>query len=206
MGADGGAMMRMRAYCIAVASSLRFRPTTGAPMTNPAWSAAALDAARRLGDATIDPMASRILSGAHHPGAPGRLGYLRLLDLADRLLEAPELYLARDSQVRRELDALPEELRTYFDPQPVPEWVDAELLAIASQIWDENMLVIIWVLYAASLPSCYLIAKGIPALYDSGKLGKPPTPAKKDLRKLGDWLKLKKQAASNKDGNNEDDE
>jgi hypothetical protein len=78
--------------------------------------------------------------------------------------------LAGDSQVRRELDALPEELRTYFDPQPVPEWVDAELLAIASTIWDENMLAIIWVLYAASLPSCYLIAKGIPALYDSGKL------------------------------------
>ncbi|HME39414.1 MAG TPA: hypothetical protein VKG63_10690 [Steroidobacteraceae bacterium] len=35
--------------------------------------------------------------------------------------------------------------------------------------------------------------------YDSGKLGKPPTPAKKDLRKLGDWLRLKKQAGSNKD-------
>jgi hypothetical protein len=35
--------------------------------------------------------------------------------------------------------------------------------------------------------------------YDSGKLGKPPTPVKKDLRKLGDWLKSKKQAAGNKD-------
>jgi hypothetical protein len=35
--------------------------------------------------------------------------------------------------------------------------------------------------------------------YDSGKLGKPPAPVKKDLRKLGDWLKLKKQAAGNKD-------
>jgi hypothetical protein len=115
-------------------------------------------------------MAQRILAGTHRAGAPGRRGYLHLLDLADRLLEAPELYLAGDSQVRRELDALPEELRTYFDPQPVPEWVDAELLALASTIWDENMLAIIWVLYAASLPSCYLIAKGIPALYDSGKL------------------------------------
>ncbi len=115
-------------------------------------------------------MAQRILSDSHSDDAPGRLGYLRLLDLADRLLEAPELYMARDSQVRRDLDALPDECRTYFDPQPVPEWVDAELLAIASRVWDENMLVIIWVLYAASLPSCYLIAKGIPALYDSGKL------------------------------------
>jgi hypothetical protein len=140
-------------------------------MTNPAWTAAALDEARRCGDAVVDPMASRIYAGAHHAGAPGRLGYLRLLDLADRLLEAPELYLAHGSQIRHELDALPEELRTYFDPVVVPEWVDAELLAIASRIWDENMLVIIWVLYAASLPSCYLIAKGIPALYDSGKLG-----------------------------------
>jgi hypothetical protein len=36
--------------------------------------------------------------------------------------------------------------------------------------------------------------------YDSGKLGKTrEAPKKTDLRKLGDWLKLKKQAADNKD-------
>ena len=35
--------------------------------------------------------------------------------------------------------------------------------------------------------------------YDSGKLGKPPAPRKKDLRKLSEFLKLKKQAAGNKD-------
>jgi hypothetical protein len=36
--------------------------------------------------------------------------------------------------------------------------------------------------------------------YDSGKLGKTQQPPKKtDLRKLGAWLKLKKQAADNKD-------
>jgi hypothetical protein len=36
--------------------------------------------------------------------------------------------------------------------------------------------------------------------YDSGKLGKKPgPPGKKDLRKLGEWLKLKKQAESNQD-------
>jgi hypothetical protein len=35
--------------------------------------------------------------------------------------------------------------------------------------------------------------------YDSGKLGKKPPPAKKDLRKLGEWLKSKKQAEGNKD-------
>jgi hypothetical protein len=35
--------------------------------------------------------------------------------------------------------------------------------------------------------------------YDSGRLGKKPPPAKKDLRKLSEWLKLKKQAESNQD-------
>jgi hypothetical protein len=35
--------------------------------------------------------------------------------------------------------------------------------------------------------------------YDSGKLGKAAPPAKKDLRRLSDFLKLKKQAEGNKD-------
>jgi hypothetical protein len=35
--------------------------------------------------------------------------------------------------------------------------------------------------------------------YDSGQLGKKAPPAKKDLRKLSEWLKLKKQADANKD-------
>ena len=35
--------------------------------------------------------------------------------------------------------------------------------------------------------------------YDSGKLGKKPAPVKKDLRRLSESLKLKKQAESNKD-------
>ena len=40
--------------------------------------------------------------------------------------------------------------------------------------------------------------------YDSGKLGKrPPTPAKKDLRRLSEFLRLKKQAANNDDNDND---
>lgn len=35
--------------------------------------------------------------------------------------------------------------------------------------------------------------------YDSGRLGKKSAPIKKDLRRLGESLKLKKQAESNKD-------
>jgi hypothetical protein len=34
--------------------------------------------------------------------------------------------------------------------------------------------------------------------YDSGKLGKPAAPQKKDLRRLSEYLMLKKQAAGNK--------
>ena len=44
--------------------------------------------------------------------------------------------------------------------------------------------------------------------YDSGKLGKPPAAAarkKVDLRRLGEFLKLKKQAAHNKNAPDEDD-
>ena len=35
--------------------------------------------------------------------------------------------------------------------------------------------------------------------YDSGKLGKRPAPPKKDLRRLSEVIKLKRQAAGNKD-------
>ena len=34
--------------------------------------------------------------------------------------------------------------------------------------------------------------------YDSGKLGKAAPPRKTDLKKLGEWLQLKKQAKNNK--------
>ncbi|MGO9036514.1 MAG: hypothetical protein ACLPX1_01565 [Steroidobacteraceae bacterium] len=35
--------------------------------------------------------------------------------------------------------------------------------------------------------------------YDSGKLDKKPEPRKKDLHRLSEWLKLKKQATGNRD-------
>jgi hypothetical protein len=35
--------------------------------------------------------------------------------------------------------------------------------------------------------------------YDSGKLGKQAGPRKKDLRKLSEWMKLRKQAGANKE-------
>jgi hypothetical protein len=41
--------------------------------------------------------------------------------------------------------------------------------------------------------------------YDSGRLGKKPPPAKKDLRRLSEWLKLKKQFESTKDADKDDE-
>ncbi len=35
--------------------------------------------------------------------------------------------------------------------------------------------------------------------YDSGRLGKAEPPRKKDLKKLSEWLELKKQASKNRD-------
>ena len=47
-------------------------------------------------------------------------------------------------------------------------------------------------------PNPHGVVKGYDP-YDSGKLGRTRPPKKTDLRKLGDWLKLKKQVANNRD-------
>lgn len=140
-------------------------------MPNDLWSDAHLDAMRQVGDVLVDPMARRIIARTPFDPASGRLGYHKLLGLADLLLQAPELLLLDGSLIGKELLDFPKDECEYFDPLPVPAWVDAKKLERASEIWDENMLAIIGVLYAGSLPSCYLIANGIPTLYDTGKLG-----------------------------------
>jgi hypothetical protein len=138
------------------------------------WTNQQLDAMRQIGDETVDPLALKIISDpASYDPTTGLSGYHRLLGLADLLLEAPELLLLDGAELGKALKAFDPTERDYFDPLPVPSWVDERRLARASEIWDENMLAIIGVLYAASLPSCYLIANGIPTLYDTGKLGKP---------------------------------
>ena len=135
------------------------------------WSNVELDKMRMIGDVEVDPMAEAIIAGAPFDHVNGRMGYHKLLGLADLLLQAPELMLLKDSQVAKALEQMPPAFVDYFDPMIVPEWVDQKKLERASEIWNENMIAIIGVLYAGSLPSCYLIAKGIPTLYDTGKLG-----------------------------------
>ena len=135
------------------------------------WSNEELDKMRMIGDVEVDPLAAQIIAGAPFDHVNGRLGYHKLLGLADLLLQAPELMLLKDSQVGKALAQMPPQFVDYFDPIEVPAWVDQDKLDRAGEIWRENMIAIIGVLYAGSLPSCYLIAKGIPTLYDTGKLG-----------------------------------
>jgi len=124
----------------------------------------------RLGDGLVDHML-----GEGERELDGRLGYNHLLDIADALVDAPELAFAPGSEVRRQLGAYREQaegLAGFFDPVEAPEWLDEAKLARASELWQANMITIVGVLYAASLPACYLIEKGIPALYASGKLAR----------------------------------
>lgn len=138
------------------------------------WTDQELDALRQIGDETVDPLALKIITDRDsYDQTTGLSGYHKLLGLADLLLQSPELLLLDGAEIGKALKQFDAKERDYFDPMPVPEWVDERKLARASEIWDENMLAIIGVLYAASLPSCYLIKKGIPTLYDTGKLGRP---------------------------------
>ena len=102
-----------------------------------------------------------------------RHGYNRLLTIADKLVESPELALRRDSHVSTLLDEVPAEARNYFHPLGTPDWVKPELLDVAGEVWDLNVVAMLMVLYSSSLPSCYFIKRGIPALYDSKKLANP---------------------------------
>lgn len=137
------------------------------------WPDELLDGARKEGDPEVDRLVEEVLGPEQTFSGGGRLGYNRLLDIADKLLEAPELSFVESSLVRQQLNAFPQQLVDYFDPAAVPDWVDEGMVALANRVWEENTLGILSVLYAASLPYCYLIARGIPSLYKTKRLLEP---------------------------------
>ena len=132
------------------------------------WDDALLDAARMQGDPVADTLVAEILSGSRAAGI-SRGGYNHLLDLANVLVANPELSLVRDSRLRRQLDQAGHTAR-FFDPIEAPAWLDEEKLARAADLWRTDSLLCIAVLYAASLPACYLMKRGVPALYATEKL------------------------------------
>lgn len=140
------------------------------PLAPSSWSDEQLNQARLEGDTEGDALADRMLNSALAPAAGGRFDYNHLVDLADQLEANSELLLISDSHLTTCFANYPEGLRQYYSPMVAPAWVDRQKLKLASRLWHDNSLAMLGVLYAASLPACYLIANGIPALYRTEKL------------------------------------
>ena len=135
------------------------------------WNDAILDHYRQMGDAEADAIVSKALGVKD-----GTVKLNQMLLLANQLIEQPGLTLVDGSRVATDLEKFRENdpgLADYYEPMEAPAWVDTAKLKLASAFWHENTVVSLGVLYAASLPSCYLIEKGIPALYKTGKLLPP---------------------------------
>jgi hypothetical protein len=130
-----------------------------------------LDQWRLKGDREADPLVGKTLG----KGVEGIRTYNRVMLLANQIIVNPGLLLAQGSVLEKEFaaDTTKRELAGYFFPMPAPDWVDPKKLELASQLWRDYTIPTMGVLYAASLPYCYLIKNGIPALYDTGKLLEP---------------------------------
>ena len=132
------------------------------------WNAAVLEAARMEGDPEADQLVASILTGAGSAGI-SRGGYNHLLDLATILVATPELSLVKTSLLNQQLHSAGH-MAGFFDPIEAPDWVDGAKVARAGDLWRTDSLLCIAVLYASSLPACYLMKKGVPALYATDKL------------------------------------
>ena len=133
------------------------------------WQNLDLDTYRQLADPEADRLAESILPKQGSEPI-GRLGYNAMLMLADKLGDDPELAMIADSRLSKQLNKMPKELVNYFEPMEAPDWVDEEKLKLGAQLWQDNTLITLLALYAASLPACYLMKNGIPALYKTEKL------------------------------------
>jgi len=122
---------------------------------------------RMRGDVSADALVKETFG---QPGQDNRIGYNHLLDLADILCKTPELALNTDTVIAEELKKYPINLVKYFSPTEAPDWIDEKKLAISGELWQKDMLIVLAALYASSLPACYLMKNGIPALYQTAKL------------------------------------
>ena len=125
------------------------------------------DQLRMRGDIEADALVKETFG---QPKQDNRIGYNHLLDIADILGKNPELVLNADTVVAEELKRYPVNLVKYFSPVEAPDWIDEKKLAISGELWQKDMLIALTALYASSLPACYLMKNGIPALYQTAKL------------------------------------
>jgi len=125
---------------------------------------------RQQGDVVADALVKETFGQPKENKQNNRRAFNHLLDLTDTLAKSPELALNAETLTAQELSKYPDELVKYFSPAEAPDWVDEEKLALSGELWQRDMLAIVSVLYSISLPACYLMKKGIPALYQTAKL------------------------------------
>ena len=133
------------------------------------WTEEGMEHYRHQGDPDVDQLVEEVLPKDGSESV-GRLGYNDMLLLADQLMKTPELAFVEKSRLAEQLNNKPISLRNYFDPMVAPDWIEPEKLELGSKIWRDNTLATLGVLYSGSLPACYLIKNGIPALYKTDKL------------------------------------
>ncbi|MGZ8190126.1 MAG: oxygenase MpaB family protein [Methylococcaceae bacterium] len=133
------------------------------------WEHIDLETYRQIADPEVDRLVAALLPKQGSESI-GRLGYNSMLLIADKLIKDPELALVGSSRLGEWLEAMPEDLTGYFDPMEAPDWVDSEKLKRGSQLWQQYPLITLFILYSGSLPACYLMKNGIPALYKTEKL------------------------------------
>ncbi|MGR9045165.1 MAG: oxygenase MpaB family protein [Gammaproteobacteria bacterium] len=136
---------------------------------HPKWEDLDLESFRQMADPAVDDLVEALIPEQGSESI-GRLGYNAMLMLADKLGECPELTVIPDSRLARQLSKMPKALVDYFDPMEAPDWVDPQRLQLGSSLWRDNTLITLIALYSASLPACYLMKNGIPALYQTEKL------------------------------------
>jgi hypothetical protein len=133
------------------------------------WEQIDLNAYRQMADPEVDNLVAALLPKQGSESI-GRLGYNAMLLIADKLIEAPEVALIDNSRLAQWLKTMPEDLVGYFDPLEAPDWVDGEKLKLGSRVWQQYPIISLLILYSGSLPACYLMKNGIPALYKTEKL------------------------------------
>ena len=142
----------------------------GIPLRTTPWTREELEQLRSYADPEADAMAARLYgAGTMPPGVPG-IAYDHLADLVSKLMEHPELLFTPGSDFAECFKDYPLEFRDFFLPPQAPAWMDYRKVQTASELWFEFGLPMLAILCTASLPSCYLMKRGINVLYRTEKL------------------------------------
>lgn len=101
-----------------------------------------------------------------------RLAYNRFLGVVETIHDNPGIFLWDQAFSKMQFESYPWGLNDNFTPVWCPPWVDGEKLKLGVEIWERHMSECLFLLFACSLPACYLDRRGIPMLYKTERLAK----------------------------------